>query len=479
MLFNSRLFVFGFLPVAVAGFLLAGRWRGGVAARIWLVLASLAFYAWWRPAFLPLLMGSVIVNHAVALKIRGTRPNLWLAVGLGFNLSLLGYFKYLGFLAGLLGLPRIAVILPLGISFFTFQQVMYLVDTHRRDIPNASFLDYVCFVGFFPHLIAGPLVRPKDIIPQFQRLAPLAGFSGRLAEGAELFVLGLAKKIVLADSFAAFANPGFAAAAGGFRLTLIEAWVALLAYALQIYFDFSGYSDMAVGLARLFGIDFPRNFNSPYQASNIRDFWRRWNITLSAFLRDYVYIPLGGGRHGELRRMGNLMATMLLGGLWHGAALKFLLWGGLHGAYLVIQSVFARAGWRLPQLAARALTLLAVLLAWVPFRAANFAAALAMYRALLGANGVALPELASHLLPALPAFVAVVPVLPYLGDARTLSLPLALAMLAAGWTIALALPALQNCGALRKSVAVIGSFAFTLQALLFAPAAIPFVYFQF
>jgi len=479
VLFNSRLFVFGFLPLAIAGFLLAGAWRGSAAARIWLVLASLVFYAWWRPDFLPLLMGSVIANHAIALQIRGRRPKLWLLAGLGFNLGLLGYFKYLTFFASLLGLPRIAVTLPLGISFFTFQQVMYLVDTYRRDIPTASFLDYVCFVGFFPHLIAGPIVRPKDIIPQFQRLAPLAGFSARFAEGAELFLLGLAKKIVLADSFAAFANPGFAAAAGGGRLTLIEAWVALLAYALQIYFDFSGYSDMAIGLARMFGIEFPCNFNSPYQAISIRDFWRRWNITLSSFLRDYVYVPLGGGRCGEARRLLNLMATMLLGGLWHGAALKFLLWGGLHGAYLVVQSVFSRSRLLLPAPAARALTLLAVLFAWVPFRAANFAAALAMYKALLGGNGVALPELATQLLPQMPAFVAVVPVLPYLGDARTLSLPLGLAMLATGWTIALALPPLQNCGVLRKSVAVVGSFAFTLQALLFAPAAIPFVYFQF
>jgi D-alanyl-lipoteichoic acid acyltransferase DltB (MBOAT superfamily) len=479
VLFNSRLFVFGFLPVVIAGFLLAARWRGGVAARLWLVLASLGFYAWWRPEFLPLLMGSVIVNHAVALKIRAGPPKFWLLAGLGFNLGLLFYFKYLAFFAALLGLPRIAVSLPLGISFFTFQQVMYLVDTYRRDIPNASFLDYVCFVGFFPHLIAGPIVRPKDIIPQFQRLTPLAGFSARFADGAELFLLGLAKKIVLADSFAAFADPGFAAAAAGARLTLIEAWVALLAYALQIYFDFSGYSDMAVGLARIFGIDFPRNFNSPYQAASIRDFWRRWNITLSSFLRDYVYIPLGGARRGEPRRLGNLMATMLLGGLWHGASLKFLVWGGLHGLYLVVQSLFSHTGRRLPPPAARGLTLLAVLLAWVPFRAANFAAALAMYKALLGVNGIALPELAAHLLPPLPSFVALVPVLPYLGDTRTLSLPLGVAMLATGWTIALALPPLQNCGVRRKSMAVIGSFAFTLQALLFAPAAIPFVYFQF
>jgi D-alanyl-lipoteichoic acid acyltransferase DltB (MBOAT superfamily) len=478
MLFNSRLFVFGFLPVAIAGFLLAGRYSGRVAARVWLVIASLFFYAWWRPEFLPLLMGSMAANHAIALRIRGGNPKFWLIAGLAFNLLLLGFFKYRGFFSALAGGPQIAVVLPLGISFFTFQQVMYLADTYRRDIPNASFLDYVCFVGFFPHLIAGPIVRPKDIIPQFQALAPLAGISARLSDGLEMFLLGLAKKLVLADSFAAFANPGFAAAADGGRLTLIEAWVALLSYGLQIYFDFSGYCDMAVGLAAMFGIRFPRNFNSPYQARNIQDFWRRWNITLSLFLRDYVYIPLGGSRRGEPRRILNLMTTMLLGGLWHGAALKFLVWGGLHGAYLVLHGWLGRR-LRMPAAAARGLTLLAVLLAWVPFRAPNFQTAWSFYKALFGINGIAVPALASLLLPPLPSFIAVVPVLPFLGDARTLSLPLGLALLATGWTIALAMPDLQSLSLRRRTAALIGSFAFTLQALLFAPAAIPFLYFQF
>jgi D-alanyl-lipoteichoic acid acyltransferase DltB (MBOAT superfamily) len=476
MLFNSRIFVLGFLPLAIAGFLLAGKIFGRTAARIWLVLASLVFYAWWRPEFLPLLMGSILANHAIALRIRARQSKSWLVAGLAFNLLLLGYFKYHGFFSNPLGGENLAVSLPLGISFFTFQQVMYLADTYRRDIQSASFLDYVCFVGFFPHLIAGPLVRPKDIIPQFQRLDPLQNIAARLGDGAEIFLLGLAKKLVLADSFAAFANPGFAAATAGGRLTLIEAWVALLSYALQIYFDFSGYCDMAIGLARMFGISFPRNFDSPYQAKNIQDFWRRWNITLSFFLRDYVYIPLGGSRRGEPRRILNLMTTMLLGGLWHGAALKFLVWGGLHGAYLVIQS---RSAIKWPPRAAQALTLLAVLLAWVPFRAQNFAAAWAFYQALFGVNGIAVPALASHLLPKLPSFVAIVPVLPFLGDARTLSLPLGLLLLGAGWTIALAAPNLQSLSVQRKTMAVVGSFAFTLQALLFAPAAIPFLYFQF
>jgi D-alanyl-lipoteichoic acid acyltransferase DltB (MBOAT superfamily) len=480
VLFNSRIFVFAFLPAALGGFLLAARTLGTRAALVWLVAASLFFYAWWQPAFLTLLLGSIGVNFCIGARLSGAHAKTCLILGLAFNLLLLGYFKYRGFIAASAGLPGFAVVLPLGISFFTFQQVMFLVDRYRGQLPAATkFLDYICFVAFFPHLIAGPIVRPRDIIPQFQALAPLRDWRTRLLDGMEIFLLGLAKKIVLADSFSQFADPGFAAAAAHEPLTLIEAWVALLAYALQIYFDFSGYSDMAIGLARMFGIKFPRNFVSPYQARNIADFWRRWNITLSAFLRDYLYIPLGGNRKGEARRVANVMATMLLGGLWHGAALKFLLWGGLHGLYLTAHGWFAKAGLRLPALVARALTLLAVLLAWVPFRAQDFATAAGFYKALLGGNGVAVPDIFARFAPAIGGIVQVVPVLPYLGDARTLSLPLALAMLVTGWTIVLTLPDLHSFGTRRRSFAMIGGFAFTMQALLLAPSAVPFLYFQF
>jgi alginate O-acetyltransferase complex protein AlgI len=480
MLFNSRSFVFGFLPIALGGFWLAARVFGARAALLWLVLCSMFFYAWWQPVFLGLLAASIAVNFGIGTRLSGGSARRWLVGGLAFNLLLLGYFKYRGFFAALAGFPDLALVLPLGISFFTFQQIMFLVDRFRGQLPaGTAFLDYVCFVGFFPHLIAGPIVRPRDIIPQFQRLAPLADWPARLQDGLEIFLLGLAKKIVLADNFAPFADPGFAAAAAHQPLTLIEAWISLLAYALQIYFDFSGYSDMAIGLARMFGVAFPRNFNSPYQAANISDFWRRWNMTLSAFLRDYLYIPLGGNRKGEARRVVNLMVTMLLGGLWHGAALKFLLWGGLHGMFLAVHGWFGRLGWRLPALVSRVLTLAAVVLAWVPFRAQNFGAASGFYRALAGGNGLAVPAVLAQIIPGVGRFVSVVPVLPYLGDGRPLSLPLALAMLATGWTIVLALPNLQDFDARRKTLATIGSFAFTMQALVLAPAAIPFLYFQF
>ncbi|HET9146947.1 MAG TPA: MBOAT family O-acyltransferase, partial [Acetobacteraceae bacterium] len=263
------------------------------------------------------------------------------------------------------------------------------------------------------------------------------------------------------------------------RLTLIEAWVALLAYGAQIYFDFSGYSDMAIGLARMIGIDFPLNFRSPYQATDISDFWRRWNITLSNFLRDYLYIPLGGNRHGESRRNANLMITMLLGGFWHGAAWRFMLWGGLHGAYLVIDHQWRRTGIRLPRLLAHMLTFFAVLMAWVPFRAEGMAASLSMYRGLFGLNGIALPAMFIRAAPVLRHVATSVPVLPYLGAARSMSVLQGFTLLALAWTIILALPDLHSLRERGRNAALVAGFAFTVQALFFAPFIRPFLYFQF
>jgi D-alanyl-lipoteichoic acid acyltransferase DltB (MBOAT superfamily) len=448
MLFSTPAFVVGFLPIALAGYLAAFRLCGRKGALCWLLAASWFFYAWWKPILLPLLLTSIGVNFLIGRKAAGAKP--WLIAGLTFNLALLGFFKYSSLLFGIHG-----IWLPLGISFFTFQQIMFLVDTFNADIGPVSLLDYACFVAFFPHLIAGPIVRPREIIPQFAALKPKL----HLAEGLEIFLLGLAKKRVLADSFARFADPGFAAAARGNPLSLVEAWVALLAYGLQIYFDFSGYSDMAIGLAKMFGIKFPLNFNSPYQAANISDFWQRWNITLSSFLRVYLYIPLGGNRHG--------------------AALRFVLWGGLHGLYLVVHGWWKRTGILLPKIVAWATTLLAVMLAWVPFRAQNFAAAMDFYRGLAGFNGFSLPEILLRAAPFLNHFARAVPVLPYLGDARTLSLPQGLLLLALGWAIALALPEVHSMTRTRRNAALVASFALSMQALFFAPYSLPFLYFQF
>jgi D-alanyl-lipoteichoic acid acyltransferase DltB (MBOAT superfamily) len=481
MLFNSAAFVTGFLPAAVGGVYLIARFFGSLAARIGLLVANTVFYAWWNPAFSILLTCSILTNFIFGLKIR-TSPAAreWLIAGLICNLGLLAFFKYSDFISRMIGttLPFAGVELPLGISFFTFQQIMFIVDAFREG-EEVSLLDYACFVSFFPHLIAGPIVRPKNIIPQFSTFQPLVGCNRRFVDGLEIFLLGLAKKLLLADGLAQFADPGFAAAARLDPLTLVEAWVALLAYGLQIYFDFSGYSDMAIGLARMFGIHFPQNFRSPYQARNISDFWQRWNISLSSFLRDYLYIPLGGNRCGEGRRIINVMATMLLGGLWHGAALRFILWGGLHGAFLIIHGWFKRIGIRLPLLLAQAMTLAAVLIAWVPFRSPTFPACIEFYRGLLGFNGVTLPAIFLQHAPWLYRVAQSVPVLPYLGDARSLSLPEGVLLLCVCWVGVLALPDIHRFTRPVRSLAIMGSFAFTVQALFFAPFTLPFLYFQF
>jgi D-alanyl-lipoteichoic acid acyltransferase DltB (MBOAT superfamily) len=487
VLFNSSVFVVGFLPLFLAGFALAGWCWGGRAALVVLLVASLVFYGWWRPVFVPLLVGSIIGNFGLVRVMRRSRARWrfwWLVVGLVADLGLLAWFKYAGLLvatgAGWLGVraPDLGIVLPLGISFFTFQQVMYLVDSYRDEALVCGFLDYACFVGFFAHLLAGPIVRPREIVPQF---AALDGRVRRddLVAGLEVFLLGLAKKLVLADSLARFADPGFRAAAGGHSLSLVEAWVALLAYGAQIYFDFSGYSDMAIGLARMVGVRFPLNFRSPYQARDIADFWRRWNMTLSGFLRDYLYIPLGGNRHGAVRRNVNLMITMLLGGLWHGAAWRFMAWGGLHGLYLIVHQQWRRTGWRLHARVAQAVTVLAVLIAWVPFRADNLRACWIMLRGLCGAAGVLLPAMIVKALPILRHVATPVPVLPYLGAARTMSVVQAAALLALTWGIILLAPDIHTLRERGRNAALVAGFAFSVQALFFAPFARPFIYFQF
>jgi alginate O-acetyltransferase complex protein AlgI len=446
----------------------------------------LFFYGWSNPKFVLLLAGSILVNYWFGQLILGlTRSGRqraarhWLIAGVATDLALLGWFKYANFLIGdvlRLHTPELDIFLPLAISFFTFQQIMFLTESRSGDRVDAGLLPYASFVAFFPHLIAGPIVRPREIMPQLLALDLAVPRAQHIAEGLTIFLLGLAKKLVLADTFANFSDVGFAAAAHGAPLSFVEAWYAAASYALQIYFDFSGYSDMAIGLACMMNVRFPENFASPYKAANIADFWRRWHITLSQFLRENVYIPLGGNRHGEARRNINLMATMLLGGLWHGAAWNFVLWGGLHGLYLVVHGQFR---WKLPAVAGRALTLFAVVVAWVPFRASGVDATSAMLRGMAGLNGIALPQMIVHAFPPLAAIATPVPLLPYLGDARTLSFPEVTACLALGWTIVLALPTVHDLSDRARGWALTGGFAFTVQALFFAPHVTPFLYFQF
>jgi len=406
MLFHSPEFLFLFLPLALAGFLLCGRMAGAGAALGWLLLASLFFYAWWNPPYLLLLLASILANHLIGRRLQARPSRLWLAVGVAGNLAVIGYYKYAAFalssLSALGGfdLEAHAVLLPLGISFFTFQQIAYLVDSHRGRVRGGGLRDYALFVTFFPQLIAGPIVHHREVMPQFRRPGLFAWDPERLALGLGIFIAGLFKKVIIADGMARYANPVFDAAQAGGWPSLFEAWGGTLAYGFQLYFDFSGYSDMAVGLALLFGIRLPVNFLSPYQATSIIDFWKRWHITLSRFLRDYLYIPLGGGRRGALRRHLNLMITMLLGGLWHGAGWTFVAWGALHGLYLMVNHLFralrAHLGLvgpptRLGLWCGRIFTFLAVMVAWVPFRAESFDAAARVLAGLFGFNGVVLP----------------------------------------------------------------------------------------
>ena len=485
MLFNTQPFVLGFLPLCLAGFFLAGRVMGRNAALGWLLAASLFFYGWWKPPFVLLLVGSISANYVLGQRIlhcaqdgNARSARRWLVAGIACNLALLGWFKYADFLLHL-AVPEagsLGIFLPLAISFFTFQQIMFLVDSARKQRADAGLLPYATFVAFFPHLIAGPIVRPRDVIPQLLARDIAVPDADNLATGLMLFLLGLAKKLVLADTFGGFSDVGFNAAANGAAPTLIEAWYAVLAYSLQIYFDFSGYSDMAIGLARMLNVRFPLNFNSPYQSRNIAEFWRRWHITLGAFLRDYLYIPLGGSRCSPARRTANLMFTMLLCGLWHGAAWRFVLWGGVHGLALV---ACARCRIALPRCLAQGLTLLVVIVAWVPFRAENSDAALAMLRGMAGLNGIALPQLIVQALPFLDAIATPVGMLPYLGDAHTLSFPEVTLCLAFGWSIVLMLPHVHALSERARGWILTAGFAFSVQALFFAPHVAPFLYFRF
>ena len=410
MLFNSYEFILAFLPVTLLVFYRLGSGGHTRLALGWLVAASLFFYAWWNPVYLWLLLGTLLVNFTLGRLVAPERAlprrRLLLVLGIIFNLGLLGYFKYANFFVDTVsratgtGWTLESVVLPLGISFFTFQKIAYLVDSYRGEVCEHGFLHYCLFVTFFPQLIAGPIVHHRDMFPQFRDPGTVLFSDEKFAVGLTLFAIGLFKKVVLADGMAGFATPAFTAAAAGTPLSLFEAWGAAWAYTLQLYFDFSGYSDMAVGLARLCGMRLPINFHSPYKAVNIIDFWRRWHMTLSRFLRDYLYIPLGGNRRGGVRRTVNLMLTMLIGGLWHGAGWTFVLWGGLHGVYLVINHLWHAlrrrlgppigAGGRPGVWAARLLTLVAVTVAWVPFRAADLPTAASILGSMAGAQGIGL-----------------------------------------------------------------------------------------
>jgi D-alanyl-lipoteichoic acid acyltransferase DltB (MBOAT superfamily) len=411
VLFNSYPFLFVFLPVVLGGcFVLASRRAQWVVP--WLVLASLVFYGWWDWRHVPLLVCSIAFNYVVGEIIarrggasRG-RSRWLLAFAVAANLGLLGYFKYAGFFAANadalldVGWHFDALVLPLGISFFTFTQIAYLVDVYREPT-HYRFLHYALFVTYFPHLIAGPILHHREMMPQFRNERRYRLDFDNVAAGLTLLAIGLFKKTVLADGIAPYSAPVFESASHGYAPGLVEAWGAALAFGLQLYFDFSAYSDMAVGLSKMFGIALPVNFESPYKAKSIIEFWRRWHITLSRFLRQYLYFPLGGNRHGTLRRHANLLVTMVLGGLWHGAAWTFVAWGALHGVALMInhawRDVRSRLGrgpdWlRKIEVAIGAIaTFVAVFAGWVLFRAEDLSSAVAILRGMSGLNGAPIP----------------------------------------------------------------------------------------
>lgn len=428
MLFNSWQFLFVFLPVVLGGLFLLHNSGIGRLSIVWLLIVSLAFYVYWNPLYLILLLVSILFNFFMGMVIASSHRNhkrLWLIAGVVVNIGLIGFYKYANFLgnafAQLSGKTwvELNIILPLGISFFTFTQTAYLIDVSKGEQAEKNLPRYALFVIVFPHLIAGPILHYKDIIPQFLQHEFGIVNPERISKGLTLFVMGLFKKVVLADTLALLATPAFDAVKNGAHLSYIEAWIGSLSYTFQLYFDFSGYSDMAVGLGWIFGLNFPWNFNSPYKAVNIQDFWRRWHITLSNFMRDYVYIPLGGNRTTPMRKHVNILTTMCICGLWHGAGWTFLLWGFLHGSYMVVQGF-----WRMilpgsmtrinndaalsfnnikgdvtdekslpKRIMAIAVTFFAVNWAWVLFRSSDLRSAIEMWSAMIGGNGLFIPDL--------------------------------------------------------------------------------------
>ena len=395
MLFNSYEFIFVLLPITLAGYFLVlpKSWRHG-----WLALCSFVFYGWWDYRFCGLLLLTTTIDYIAGGRIGATpdpaKKKRWLYLSIISGLSMLGFFKYYNLGAetanalaqwagGGAWVPLLHVVLPVGISFYTFQSMSYAIDIYRGQAqPARSFIDFACYVSLYPQLVAGPIVRYHELDTQLRVRTHSWAKAGA---GIVLFVLGLAKKVLLADAVAPMADWGFSQASIGFA----GAWSSLLAYTLQIYFDFSGYSDMAVGLGLMIGFQFPNNFNSPYKSVSITEFWQRWHISLSAWLRDYLYIPLGGNRKGPLRTYVNLFLTMLLGGLWHGASWTFMLWGAYHGTLLALERINGKhgMGWRLPRPLQMGVTFFLVMLGWLLFRAPTMSVFARVFKGLVGLNG--------------------------------------------------------------------------------------------
>jgi alginate O-acetyltransferase complex protein AlgI len=417
MLFNSNAFIFLFLPVTFAVFYALRRANHALAAG-WLAAASLFFYAWWNPIYVGLLLGSILFNYFMGMRIARTRAagmlgqaKLALVVALAGDLGLLGYYKYTNFFLENVGelvgasFPHANIILPLGISFFTFTQIAFLVDTWQGKVKEYRFVHYCLFVSYFPHLIAGPILHHAEMMPQFARHETYRLQAENVAVGLTIFIIGLFKKVILADGIGPFVGPLFSLPGTGVEPTFVEAWSAVLAYSLQLYFDFSGYSDMAIGLSRLFGVTLPLNFHSPYKAVNMSDLWQRWHMTLSRFLREYVFVPLGGHRKSAARRYYSLFVTMVLCGAWHGAGWTYVVFGALHGFYLAVNQAWRtvrkhrdrRLGRKRGHSTwwGRVIAILLTFACWLVglalFRAANMSDAIMILKGMFGFHGFAMP----------------------------------------------------------------------------------------
>ena len=403
MLFNSYLYIFFFLPIVLVVYFSLNKTKNVRAGKVWLAIASLYFYGFWNFSYVLLLVFSIFVNYTLGIflstKMESNTKNTFsrryiVIIGIIFNIGLLAYYKYFNFFICTINnvfdssISTMNIVLPLAISFFTFQQIAFLVDCYKLETKENDFLSYCLFVTFFPRLIAGPIVYHKEIVPQFANPQRKILNYKNLSFGIFLFFIGLFKKIVIADSFAACVKNGFDVAP---FLNFFEAWISSLSYTLQIYFDFSGYTDMAIGSAYLFNIKVPKNFDSPYKALNIQEFWRRWHITLSRWLVKYLYIPLGGNRRGIFRTLLNIFITFLLCGIWHGAGWTFVVWGAMHGLGIVAYRIWRNVGVKLPKVVSWGLTFLYVNCAWVFFRAQNFSDAIKVLKGMCGLKGIVLP----------------------------------------------------------------------------------------
>lgn len=500
MLFNSVEFIFIFLPFTLMGcFVLSFNRRLAIG---WLIFCSLFYYGWFKVEYLLLISSSIGVNYWCGEQIilaRNARKikiaKICLILGLVFNLGLLGYYKYFNFFVDTtsiitgFSLQVSEVILPIGISFFTFQQIAYLMDCHAGLAHRTRFIEYCLFISYFPQLIAGPIVHPNSILPQIEKNNIFVFCAGRLVEGLTLFILGLSKKVLLADQFSIWVAEGFGGVSSGSTLNFLEAWGSVTAYTFQIYFDFSGYSDMAIGLAWMIGIKLPINFKSPYKATSIIDFWRRWHITLSRFLRDYLYIPLGGNRKGARRRWANLFITMLLGGLWHGAGWTFVIWGGLHGLFLAINHAWielrsrVNLGFQTPKVISCffgwGITILCVMVAWVFFRADSMSDALSILRSMMGLNEIVLPMDLKRIVPINFSWIQWTTYFEYLGGGTRTGMVEFLGFSLIGSVVALWGKRLDQLKPTTRLILLIPVASLTIQKVLVSNQSSEFIYYQF